>query len=92
MSRADFAGLAQLARQEWRERSACAGAFAHGVEFIDPAPADVPDIIRSYCHRCPVVGHCREEADRLAPFRHLTVMGARAYDKGEPVDGWEVAS
>jgi hypothetical protein len=69
--------------------AACAGA---PVEFVDPSPADVDDLIRDWCHHCPVVGRCREYGDTLAPHEWLTVMGARAYDKGEPVDGWEVAS
>lgn len=87
-----FSDLLAIAHQEWREDAACRDAWRSGVEFVDPSPADVDDIIRAFCRRCPVVGACREEADRLAPFRHATVMGARFYLEREPVDGWEAAS
>ena len=81
--------LADLARQTWRGDAACAGAT---VEFVDPSPGDVPELLRTYCWRCVVVGHCREQADRDAPHKWPVVLGARFYAKGEPADGWEVAS
>lgn len=87
MSR-DLEALRRLVDQDWREHAACRDAWRSCVEFVDPSPADVPELVRDWCFRCTVVGHCREEADRLAPFKHLTVMGGRAYQRGEPVDGF----
>ena len=85
-----FSDLVAIAHQSWREGAACRDAYRlqPPVEFVDPPPADVEHIVREFCWRCPVVGACREEADRLAPFRHPTVMGARFYLEREPVDGW----
>lgn len=85
--------LVALARQAWREDAACAGAFTRGDELVDPDPAEVGRLIRDYCHRCPVVGRCREQGDALAPFKKYgAIYGARYYAPGEPVEGWEVAS
>jgi hypothetical protein len=72
--------------------AACAGAFAGGAEFVDPDPGDVELLIRAYCHRCVVVGRCREYGDSLAPHKVPSIYGARFYGKAEPLDGWEVAS
>jgi hypothetical protein len=77
-----------LAWQAWREDAACAGAPE---EFVDPDPATADELIRRYCHRCSVVGHCRAQGDADAPHPWPVVMGARHYSKAEPVDGWEVA-
>lgn len=83
-----------VAHQAWREHAACAGAYAVGDEFVDVIDNDTArDLITRYCHRCTVVGACREEADRGAPYKlHDYVAGARHYGKGEPLNGWEVAS
>jgi hypothetical protein len=67
------------------EGAACAGS---GVEFVDPDPSDAPDIVRTWCWKCPVVGPCRSIGDQLAPHRHPVIFGARLFDAGEPVDGW----
>lgn len=86
--------LAESMRQEWREQSACVGAFRQGDEFVDVIdPERARDLIRRYCLACVVVRDCRAEADRGAPYKlHDYVAGARHYQKGEPLDGWEVAS
>lgn len=89
MSRRTAADLAAALLGVDLDGARCAGS---GREFVDPSPIDVDDLIREWCWRCPVVGRCRAAADELAPFDFLTVMGARAYAKGEPVDGFEVAS
>lgn len=81
-----------VAQQEWREHSRCAGAFRHGDEFVDVAPTDAQRLVDTYCRPCPVIALCRAEGDRTAPHKWATVMGGRHYAKGEPVDGWEVAS
>lgn len=67
---------------------------ANGDEFVDVGDEETArDLIRRYCWVCPVVGMCREVAEQGAPYRlYDYVAGARHYRKGEPVDGWEVAS
>ena len=50
-------------------------------------------LIARYCTGCRVVRPCRELADSNAPYRLFGyVAGARFYQRGEPRDGWEVAS
>lgn len=82
-------GLADLARQAWREDAAC--DVRDGREWVDPEPADVDDLLR-ICRHCPVVAPCREQGDAEAPHRHPVVQGARFYGKGEPRDGWQVGA
>lgn len=82
--------LAASMRQKWRDQAACIGAYRQGDEFVDVLDHDVArDLIARYCHRCTVVGLCREDADQGAPYKlHDLVAGARHYQRGEPRDGF----
>lgn len=88
MPRDDLAVLARLAHQEWREDAACRDAWRSRMEFVEPPPSDVDDLIRTYCWACPVVGACRTFGDETAPHKHAVIFGARYYAAGEPVDGY----
>lgn len=80
-----LADLADAMHQGWRTEAACTGArMPDGTvaEFLDVPGAEVAEyLIRRYCHRCPVVGPCSVEGERLAPHRWPTVYGARLWPK-----------
>jgi hypothetical protein len=74
--------LADLRHQDWRENAYCLTAPA-GTEFVEIDAETAESLVYRYCHRCAVVGACREQYDAEAPHRFRTVAGGRVYEKGE---------
>lgn len=77
---ADLADVLRLAHADWLDDSACRGS---GAEFVDVDERQADELARAYCYRCPVIGHCRDLGERLAPHRHPSLFGARWWAKGE---------
>ena len=70
-----------LARQQWREDAACAGARlpdGSAAPFVDPPDLEVAEyLIRRWCHRCDVLSDCNAWADTVRPEPWLSVYGGR---------------